>query len=89
MVARQQVLVPGLLAVDFQLVDAYAAGVGPGAFHLSGEGEAFGQQGLGLLVGEVRGNPLGGPGLLLLGGLNQEEAVAVSPPSPHTVTVHW
>ena len=20
---------------------------------------------------------------------NQEEAVAVSPPSPHTVTVHW
>ena len=68
-VARQQVLVPGLLAVDFQFVDAHAAGVGPGAFHLSGEGEALGQQGLGLLVGEVRGNPLGGPGLLLLGGL--------------------
>ena len=68
-VAGQQVLVPGLLAVYFRLVNAQAAGVQPGGDRLRPQGEVLGEQGLGLLVGKVRGDPLPLPGLALLGGL--------------------
>ncbi|CCX38700.1 unknown [Clostridium sp. CAG:1013] len=65
----QQVFVPGLFPVDLQFVNAHAADVSSSGLHFPAQGEVLGKQGLDFLFLKVGGNPLGLPGLPLLGCL--------------------